>query len=377
MLRPDPELHQDPKLDYTIQDPNLPFADYIKKCKALIENSRQDLSTNADIIIEANSPYELQPKTTHPKHGVLLIHGLFDCPFLVKDIGRMLQKQGCLVRSVLLPGHGTIPGALLSVHYQDWLQTVRYGAASFAGLTDKVSLVGYSTGGSLAAYYAAQDPNITNIILLSPAIKIDSCFDFLSGTLSEVGRYWPRAGWMRITDEIDYARYQSIAYNPIYQVHQLANAIKKSDIAKKIQCPVYIAACEDDKIVSTKNSIAFFQQTSNPKNQMLIYSNHAHEIQDSRIHFRNCRYPEWGIDNFSHLTLPISPDNPHYGKNGDYVYASHIDKTKFNYSAQNQLDEKWSELLYQFNFSSVRSRRLTFNPDFERMADEISQFIFS
>jgi len=126
----DSALYQDPGLKYPIYDLNLSFADYILQCKDLIRKTRRDLANSPDPekIIEDNSPFELIPKSAGNKkirYGALLIHGLLDSPFVMRDIGAELQEQGLLVRSILLPGHGTVPGALLNVTYEDWLQALR------------------------------------------------------------------------------------------------------------------------------------------------------------------------------------------------------------------------------------------------------------
>src|SRR5579862_8196736 len=111
MLQKQNKLYQDPQVSYPIDDLHLSFDDYIKKCKTIITENRQDLQNNAEKIIAANAPYELRPVNTGKiRRGALLIHGLLDSPFCVKDIANQLHAEGILVRAVLLPGHGTVPG---------------------------------------------------------------------------------------------------------------------------------------------------------------------------------------------------------------------------------------------------------------------------
>src|SRR5690349_6977119 len=116
-------------IEYPITDNHLPFAEYLARTRAIIATRRLDLanSPNPQKIIEANSPFELVP--TQPiksgnryKYGVLLIHGLLDCPFSMRDVGARLQAAGVLCRSVLLPGQGTKPTDLLKISYKDWMQ---------------------------------------------------------------------------------------------------------------------------------------------------------------------------------------------------------------------------------------------------------------
>ncbi len=184
MFRTHPELFQDPHINDPIDDLDLPFAEYITRCQTIIQQTRLDLIDNphANAIVQANSPFELRPTTATKKisYGVLLIHGLLDSPFMVRDFGYALQSEGALVRSILLPGHGTRPGALLNVTFEQWLQAVRYGIASFVGQVDRLVLVGYSTGASLALHESLQHPGLHRIGLTSPALKLYSKIAFAS-----------------------------------------------------------------------------------------------------------------------------------------------------------------------------------------------------
>lgn len=375
MFRNPPEILQDPRIDHPIHDLDLSFAEYIKKYQDIISKTRP---TSDLLALEANAPFELRPhNSTQPEYGALLIHGLFDSPFMVKDIGQQLQAQGMLVRAILLPGHGIVPGALLNIDYHDWLQAVRYGVATLAKEVSKIYLVGFSTGGSLALFHAAQDPSIAGVIMLSPALKICSWFDFMTDWHHIISWALPRAAWLHIKPETDYAKYQSVPLNAVYQLYRLIGEIKKININAWEHCPLFMAVVFDDKIICSRASIQFFLRTTHQQNRMIIYSNKKLSQQDPRIIERPCTYPEMNIVNFSHLSLPISPDNPHYGKNGDYPEASHIDINKYLYDAQTPLDEKFYDFLYRLKLTKLIHRRLTFNPDLDFLMDGIDRFIFS
>lgn len=157
---------------------SLPFAEYIRQTRKMLQSCRADLQTgNAEAILDINSPFEYYPasyKTGKIEHGILLIHGLYDCPFMLQEIGRFLQAQGFLVRAILLPGHGSVPADLFYVSYIDWLKAVDYGVNSLAAEVNKISIAGYSLGGLLATHKALQDTRISRLLLFSPALKIRS-----------------------------------------------------------------------------------------------------------------------------------------------------------------------------------------------------------
>src|SRR5262245_17733449 len=112
------------------------FAQYICETQAMIRAARKDLNAREmEKIILANSPFEYipseaeayHPRTQKIKNGVLLIHGLFDSPYSMLNLANYFRANNYLVRAILLPGHGTVPGDLLRISYQEWLRAVEFG----------------------------------------------------------------------------------------------------------------------------------------------------------------------------------------------------------------------------------------------------------
>lgn len=377
MLHKYPKLFTDPKIDDPIYDLDLDFADYITKYKKIIANVRIDLTENtAEKIIEANAPFELRPsQQSGRKYGALLIHGLFDSPFHLRDIGNYLRNQGILVRSILLPGHGTVPGALLHVDYHQWLQAVHYGIHSLRKEVDDIFLVGDSTGATLALYQEKQNnPSIAGIILFSPAFKIRSTFAPLSSLHKILAPCWPRAAWLYINASVkNYVKYTSIPFNAIYQVYRLAKEFKKNQKPSEPACPLFFMLSADDKTVSANAIVKYFHLHQNPQSRLLLYTNLPNNFDDSRIIVRHSAYPEMRIINFSHICLPIPPSNEYYGIHGKFSSASHVkEPDNMIYGEFTKLDLKLMEYLSKTNY-----RRLTFNPDFAFMTDAMYQFIKS
>lgn len=271
MFRKYPKLFQDPNIKYPDLSV-LSFSDYIAQCKTIIAKARQDLDPNdIGLIIESNSPYELRPTNNSKiKSGALLVHGLLDSPFIMKDIGIHLQSQGLLVRSVLLPGHGTVPGALLNVDYRDWLQIVRDGITSLSKEVDKIFLVGFSTGAVCSIYQTLLDSTkIAGIIALAPAYKINSLLDFATRWPSLINHHWKRGQWMTIEIENDYVKYRSIPYRAGYEVYKLTREIATLSQKKSLTCPVFYILSHDDKVISTPSAIKYFEADKNPDSKMI------------------------------------------------------------------------------------------------------------
>jgi len=149
-----------------------PFSDYVRYNRQTLTEvlSRLRFSTDPvpfgaayslQQVVEMRSPWQRLPAMDcEPREpvriGFLLIHGLSDSPYTLRSIGRSLaQAYPCaVVRSVLLPGHGTVPGDLLEVDRRQWLEAMEYGVDSFRGGVDALYLVGYSSGAALSVHYA-------------------------------------------------------------------------------------------------------------------------------------------------------------------------------------------------------------------------------
>ena len=119
------------------------FDDYIARAREQIATTRNDLNDqNRDKIIDANSPRQHRPDQK-AKKGILLIHGLLDSPMILASAFDHFAAQGFLVRSLLLPGHGTEPSDLLNIHLEQWLDATRFALDSFHEQVDDLFVFGF------------------------------------------------------------------------------------------------------------------------------------------------------------------------------------------------------------------------------------------
>jgi hypothetical protein len=146
--------------------PQADFAAYVEQAKAQIAAANRAIGKElAPQVIDDRAPFELAPdpgrcrRSAAGRHerAVLLIHGLGDTPYAMRDLGARFAVACYLVRAILLPGHGTVPGDLLEVGYEDWTDATRLGALSFADEVEKLYLVGFAAGGTLALDYALDE----------------------------------------------------------------------------------------------------------------------------------------------------------------------------------------------------------------------------
>jgi len=372
-----------PRAFKRLHEPGLPFQAYIKNCQELIKARRRDLSNElenppSEVILEANMPFELFPSFQQKenkkyKYGALLIHGMLDCPFSLKDVGLQLQKHGGLSRSILLPGHGTTPADLLNIHYHDWIETLNYGIQTMQNDVDKLFLIGYSTGATLSIYHAMKNKGIAGIILLAPAIRLTRPVDMLVNMHLLIKWYSKKKQWLFKDIESDYAKYKSIPLNPVLQLNKLMKIIHSAN--NTLDCPVFISMSQDDETVSCNAALKFFSQTYHENSKFLLYTTSKKNHNDTRIITRPGHYSRLHINHLSHSCIPFSSSNIHYGQHGDYILASRSDKKNFQLGAYNRLEADIYRFLSHFGIVKMHRGELTYNPDFTYLSKQILDFV--
>ena len=172
-----------------------------------------------------------------PRGGVLLLHGMTDSPYSMRNLAALFHAQGFYVLNLRLPGHGTIPGELDRIQWQDWLAAVQLGAKHVAGQLEAEQpfyIAGYSNGGSLALKYAMDSLAETEfrtpdrLILLSPMIGVNALAKF-SRLFYWLGRleYFRHSRWMGVIPEFDPHKYNSFPMNAGLQGYKLTTTVKQ------------------------------------------------------------------------------------------------------------------------------------------------------
>lgn len=171
--------------------------------------------------------------------GVLLLHGLSDSPYSLRDLAARYEAKGFVVVMPRLPGHGTAPSALRHVQWQDWLAVAELGAREVRARTgpDKpFHIVGYSNGGALALKYAmdrvepgadAVLPSPDRLVLVSPMIGIGrmAAFARLLPVLGWIP-YFEKSRWLDVQPEFNPFKYNSFPVNAVRQSWMITGVIQ-------------------------------------------------------------------------------------------------------------------------------------------------------
>ncbi|MBU0730100.1 MAG: alpha/beta fold hydrolase [Proteobacteria bacterium] len=379
-----PRLHESGiNRDFSFAE-DISFADYIAKTREMITLARQDFDIHPkQTVVEANSPFQLAPDSLKfPKQqngkyqkGILLIHGLSDSPYHLKSLAGHFRSKGFFVRGILLPGHGTVPADLLHVSYQDWIKATEYGMNRLRMQASEVYIGGFSTGGALGVHYALEHQDVKGLFLFAPALGIRSKFAKLAGIVNLF------KSWLDIHADADYAKYESFATNAGVQINALikdidAKAEDREGLLRSM--PVFMALSAEDFTIDPDKALGFIRKQA-VNNRIVLFTAKDGTSPDlaENIHRLNSYLPQEKIIDFSHLAVIISPDDPHYGRNGDYKNCLHYKGDKEKQTTCQTGNDIWYGERSPENLDRYLLRRLTFNPLYSEMIKDLDRFIDS
>jgi esterase/lipase len=302
-----------------------------------------------------------------------MVHGLTDSPFALRDLGEFFQRQGFYVLGMQLPGHGTRPGDLLHIRWHDWARAHRHLLDLLCKRFDAVYFCGFSAGATLSLYRSLLDTRIRGLFLFAPALGV-SPVARLSLPLSLLGRYWRRPAWFDVQPDSDCFKYESLAQRGIAEVCRMIDAVRELVRHGDNRIPVFVAASEQDAVLDSGAILEWFERLSGPR-RMLYYTSGQPQVPPlvKRI---PSRFPEQGIRSFAHTSLIHSPANPHYGARGTQRVCAHyyrLDPPK--YARCKAGEEDCLGEIFGESDDCRTIRRLTYNPLFEEMLDEMRDFI--
>ncbi|ENZ0191858.1 TPA: alpha/beta hydrolase [Citrobacter koseri] len=234
-----------------------------------------------------NRSYVLMPQGK-PRGVAVLLHGLTDSPYSMKYVAKDYQQRGFIAIVPRLPGHGTAPGALTAVEWEQWLAASRLAvreATRLAGRDVPLHLVGYSNGGALALKYtldALEDNTLRRpqqLILLSPMIGVTAFARFagLAG-LPALFPAFAKAAWLNVTPEYNPFKYNSFPVNAARQSYLLTKALQQqiSRDARSSRLnelpPVLTFQSIMDSTVSTRAVVdSFYRYLGNNGSELVLF----------------------------------------------------------------------------------------------------------
>jgi esterase/lipase len=374
--------------------PSADFAAYRAAAEATIAEANASIERPLERgVIEDRAPFELVPERGRCPRGAdgrhaeaaLLLHDLGGTPYEMRDIARAFAEDCYLVRAILLPGHGTVPGDLLDVDYLQWVEATLAAVASFEGEAERLVLVGFGLGATLAINHVLSapprsDPELGALVLLAPALGTETLLDWLRAT----GRFaqpGPQARWARLLPDYDPVRYESLPRNAEVQRARLVEQVVGRNAAPYL--PVFLALSADDVEIDIGAARAWFCRSLIGPRRLLWYTSAPAASTDCRFVTERPSAAPPDVLDLSHVGLPIAPDNPRYGAHAAYHDCSHyyweddtpnwlicVDVVKTPANSEARYGE-----ITGANLERHVMRRLTYNPDFAAMAGAMLAFL--
>lgn len=363
----------------------LPFGEYVRHTTAMLRRVHAELgSADPEKAVAGNAPFELHPtgeahrgKNKPYRRGVLLTHGLTDSPYFMRHLAAFFQRNGFRVMAPLLPGHGTQPGDLLHVRWQEWARTVRYGAECLADEVDEMYLAGFSAGAALSLLQSAQDERVCGLFLFAPALEIST-----RARWANLHRLYswlsPESAWVGIMPDRDPYKYESLCKNAAAQMYALTQALP--ECGRDI--PMFAAASADDATVHAAATLRFMRQARHLHNRLVWYATHAPQGAAPYLEWIDSVLPEQRILSSAHTAIVLSPEDAHYGAAGDYVNCLHYyprDMRSYGMCLAPPHNEcqgdAWQGEVTEQNLGRGLLRRLMYNPHFVAMEASMQKFI--
>lgn len=337
------------------------FQTYAQASRNWIQENRSFQTENQSDELKWNSPFELHPPTPTSK-AILLVHGLGDSPWSFVDVAHSLADQGYVVRTLLLPGHGTKPADLIGVQLEDWQRLVREHILLLQREFPDVWLGGFSTGANLVLEHALDDTRIRGLVLFSPALRSNELLDWASPWIVRL------RPWLLSPDRYPLQsplRYHIVPTNGLAQFYRSSVAVRKLLKSRTFDRPAIIVLAEHDSVVDVHHVLHLFERRfTHASSRLIWYGNVLPEsTTSSRILVRTDALPQERISQFSHMGILFSPHNPLYGRNGSERICFNGQTEEDTARCQSGEQVWYSD--WDYREPGKVHARLTFNPYFE------------
>lgn len=232
---------------------------------------------------ESGEPYLLLPESRKDL-GIVLVHGFLASPAELKDFGEKLAEHGYPVVGVRLKGHGTSPWDLRDRQWQSWLESVRDGYKIMSGISDRVCLIGFSTGATLSLMLSAEKPDkLAGVVSVSAALKFmnrNMIFVPLVHGANAITKWLPSfEGVMPFREnesEHPHINYRNMPMRGLFELRRAVDDLE--DKLADIDCPVSLYQGTQDPVVDPKSAEHIFANLSTDKKWLHMIPSKRHGI---------------------------------------------------------------------------------------------------
>jgi len=217
----------------------------------------------------------------------LLLHGWGGSPADFGDLPKALDEAGWDVYAPLHPGHGTSPADLEGVKAQVLLDGARAHYADLRARYEKVALVGFSIGGTLATILSAERPP-DGLVLLAPFCEVAYKPYYVlparwwHAVLRPFVRYVARPRWMVRVNRPE-GRGQLVEYNALPTGSMRApfclrrHALEEAGLAR-LRMPLLMLYSSGDEVSSPGATAEFYERLPAGLKVRMVFERSNHHI---------------------------------------------------------------------------------------------------
>lgn len=342
------------------------FQEYVSETQGWVKANRYFLTSDRDVELAVNTPFERLPSVHKPSRGILLVHGLGDSPGYFEDIADALADRGFLVRAMLLPGHGTKPADLMLPQIDDWRIAVAHQVELLAQEVDEVWLGGFSTGANLVTAHALKNGGVSGLLLFSPGYVPKDKMLALSPMANMM------FDWLDIDEPTqNYMRYESLSANAAELYYRTTKEVRSLLTKRGLNIPALVVMSRDDSVIDPDGVLELFEQYFTAPSSSFIWYGQNPGSEDERVVVKSARIPEQRVSNFSHMSVMFAPDNPYYGRDGSFLMLENGQTSAPGIVSRDQL---WFSA-YGYNEPGKYHARLTWNPYFDELLSAMKDVI--
>jgi hypothetical protein len=179
--------------------------------------------------------------------------------------------------------------------------------------------------------------------------------------------------------ELNPVKYESLTVNAAVQLTDVLEGVQKRFSAQApSDLPLFLVATEADSVINLPYLLDSFNTRFNhPDNRMIVFRDQRKQWtypSNPRVSLLDSYWPDLNILEFSHQSLPASPENLLYGIGQPLQRCLEPNRMSVEECRALAPDELWFSA-WSDDDQPVPTSRLTYNPEFERVADAMSEFI--
>lgn len=228
-------------------------------------------------------------KGIHAKTGIIFVHGFTGSPISMRPWADYFHDRGYTVSVPLLPGHGTKPGDLNLVKWQQWPEKVEAELEWMLSQGMTVFIFGLSMGGGTTLNIATKySSSLAGIVLVNPMIHVKFVSPQIAWAISRFQKMRDSVGDDIKKPGVTEHGYDSLPAVGVYQLLKMLSYTRKR--LHDVTVPLMLFHSKDDHTLPVSNTEIIMKGVGSiPKQRIeLVNSYHVATLDyDQEIIFEN------------------------------------------------------------------------------------------